>query len=227
MEEKLVEANETRHGNNNTAIVFVSLYFLLLAFFIYLTSISVPKEDRIQKVIGSIEVTFSGEEVTPSYISEPDVPGSDLGLAQFHAELRQVFEAAIPLVENEINEEGTQLLFRVPVSQLYVRGEVSYRDNREELFSEVARILVKRASVQPTDVELLYDQSTTLPTRSSLENDLSVRRLGHLVSAFLDKGVAKRNIFIGLGEQGREEVIFRFYERDAVTNLFVEEAPEQ
>ncbi|MBE7638312.1 hypothetical protein GUA87_15750 [Sneathiella sp. P13V-1] len=227
MEEQLVESNETRHGNNNTAIVFVSLYFLLLAFFIYLTSISVPKEDRIQKVIGSIEVTFSGEKVTPSYISEPNVPGSDLGLAQFHAELRQVFEAAIPLVENEVNEEGAQLLFRVPVSQLYVRGEVAYRENREELFSEVARILVKRASVQPTDVELLYDQSINLPKSNSLEGDLSVKRLGHLVSSFLDKGVAKRNIFIGLGEQGRDEVIFRFYERNAVTNLFFEEAPVQ
>ncbi len=227
MEEHLVEANETRHGNNNTAIVFVSLYFLLLAFFIYLTSISVPKEERVQQVIGSIDVTFSGKEKTPSYISEPEVPGSNLGLAQFHAELMQVFEAAIPLIQKEVNEEGTQLLFRIPASQLFVRGATEYRDNREELFSEVARILIKRASVQPTDVEVLYDQSISLPSESSLKDDLAVKRLGYLVNSFLEKGVAKRNIFIGIGEQGRDEVVFRFYERNAVTNLFVEEAPEQ
>lgn len=221
MEEQLVEAKVTRHGNNNTAIIFVSLYFLLLAFFIYLTSISVPKEERIQEVIGSIDVAFKGAERAQSYISKPEVQGEDLGLARYHAELKQVFEASIPLVEKEVNEEGTQLLFRVPITQLFTRGEISYRDSRDELFEDMAAIMIKRGSVSPTDVEILFDLASALPSGENIKENLSVRRLGYLVNTLLNKGVAKRNVFIGLSEEGKNQVVFKFYERDAVSNLFV------
>lgn len=220
MEEQFPEAKATRHGNDNTAIIFVSLYFLLLAFFIYLTSISVPKEERVQEVIGSIDVAFKGVERVQAYISKPEVEGEDLGLAQYHAELKQVFEASIPLVENEVNEEGDQLLFRVPMTQLFARGEVAYRDNRDDLFEEMARIMIKRGSVAPTDVEILFDLGAELPSGQNIEENLPARRLGYLVNTLLNKGVAKRNVFIGLSEEGRNQVIFKFYERDAVSNLF-------
>ena len=221
MEEHFPEAKATRHGNDNTAIIFVSLYFLLLAFFIYLTSISVPKEERIQEVIGSIDVAFKGVDRAQSYVSKPDVEGEDLGLAQFHAELKQVFEASIPLVENEVTEDGTQLLFRVPITQLFMRGDVAYRDNRDGLFEDIADVMIKRGGVAPTDVEILFDLWNKLPSGEKIEDNLSARRLGFLVNSLLNKGVAKRNVFIGVSEEGRNQVIFKFYERDAVSNLFV------
>lgn len=220
MDEQFPEGKATRHGNDNTAIIFVSLYFLLLAFFIYLTSISVPQEERVREVIGSIDVAFKGLERQQAYIKKPEVQGDDLGLARFHAEMRQVFEASIPLVENEVNEEGTQLLFRVPMTQLFGRGEVSYRPSREDLFSDMADVLIKRGGVAPTDVEILFDISDDLPDGADVKGNLNAQRLGFLVNSLLEKGVAKRNVFIGVSEDGNDQVIFKFYERDAVSNLF-------
>jgi hypothetical protein len=215
---------ETRHGSNSTALVFVSLYFLLLAFFIYLNSISVPTEERIRDVIGSVDVAFKGNDVSHPVSMQNTIEGADLGISRFHAQLRQVYEASIPLVENEVNEEGDQLQFRIPISQLFARGDFQYRENREELFDATAQILIKRGNVEPTDMEILIDTGNTLPNGDEIKGNLEVKRISTIVNAFVERGVASRNVFIGLSEEGTEMVTFKFYVRKTFQNLFVKEA---
>jgi len=214
----------TRSTEKSTTLVFVGLYFLLLAFFIYLNSISEPAEERIRSVIGSIDVAFKGEDQTRPEREQKEIKGDKLGLAVFHAQLKQVFEAAIPLVKAETNEQGEQLQFTIPVSQLFPDGAVKFRENRIELFQNTARALIKRSSVEPTDMEILIDVGDALPAATDIRHSLPAKRLNRMVTYFMDQGVPARNIFVGLMQEGTGYIYFKFYIRQKFNKQFRKES---
>jgi len=211
---ELPEQETVSKPRNNTSIIYVSLYFLLLAFFIYLHSISVPAEEKIQKVIGSIDFAFKGIKQTVREVKAKELAGDELGLATFHAEIRKVYETAIPLVESDVNEEGDSLRFTVPVSQLFKENDDTLRDTRTELFQDASRILIKRASVAPTDLEIMIEVPERLPSVEEFKNSAAGRQLNTLVNSFLDQGVPARNIFIGMKSSETANIFFRFYLRN-------------
>lgn len=211
---------EPKRASASTPIVYVSLYFLLLAFFIYLHSISVPVEEKVLKVIGSIDYAFKGIKNPRSKTTESKLAGEELGLAVFHAKLKRVYEAAIPLVESRINEKGDQLQFTVPLSQLFEDGRDVLRNTREELFAEVASALIKRSGVTPTDMEILINAGDRLPAGDNVKDHLAIRRVHSLVEAFLDKGTPARSIFVGLKSGTEDQVYFKFYIRSSFDSQF-------
>jgi hypothetical protein len=212
--------------NKSTTIVFVALYFLLLAFFIYLNSISEPAEERIRSVIGSIDVAFKGEQTTPQDQTEIKFREDKLGNAVFHAQLKQVYEAAIPLIKSEESHKGDSLRFRVPISQLFADKDLEIRTTREELLSDTARVLIKRSSVVPTDMEITMSMKSGLPNSTELAGNIAVRRLNTLVDSFVDQGVPARNVFVGLVGDGANEVVFQFYIRDNFNHQFQKEGTQ-
>jgi len=216
--------SKKRAVGSSTTLVFVGLYFLLLAFFIYLNSLSVPVEEKINSVIGSIDVAFKGKEELSQQPEDNSQSSDKLGLATFHAELKQVYETSIPLVQSEINEAGDQLQFTIPISQLFPDGVVHFRENRTELFQNTARVLIKRSNIKPTDMEILIGVGSDFPTANEVRESLAIKRANSLVQNFIKEGVPSRSVFIGLAEEGEEQVYFKFYERSSFNNQFRKEA---
>lgn len=215
-----------RIANKSTTLVFVGLYFLLLAFFIYLNSISEPAEERIRSVIGSIDIAFKGKQTLPQDTAEIRFKADKLGNAVFHAQLKQVYESAIPLIKSEESKKGDQLRFRIPINQLFSGKSAEIRDTRDQLFADASRVLIKRSSVVPTDLEITLDLKDGLPRSDDLNRNISVLRLQKLVTNFVDQGVPARNVFIGLSNEGSGEAIFKFYVRDNFNSQFQKEVSQ-
>ena len=72
---------------NVNAVIFVSLYLLLLAFFIFLHSISVMQEDRVRTVLGSVQVAFNGLSRDTPADRQKKLSGEEQGTQAFHAKL--------------------------------------------------------------------------------------------------------------------------------------------
>lgn len=209
-----------KRPKNNTAIVYVSLYFLLLAFFIYLHSISAPVEEKVKQVIGSIDFAFKGEKQRNKKSNDAELTGDEFGLAVFHAEIKRVYETAIPLIESKVNEKGDELQFVVPISQLFGNNSVEIRSTRDELFSQAAHTLIKRSGITPTDMEILIDADDGLPSGTNIANDLNALRVNALVTSFISNGVPSRNIFVGMMSEGTGNIYFKFYIRSSFENQF-------
>jgi flagellar motor protein MotB len=201
-------------------MVYVSLYFLLLAFFIYLHSISEPAEEKVQKVIGSIDFAFKGIKTKDGASARNDTFGPELGLAKFNAELRDVFEAAIPLVEIHESVAGDQIRLTIPVSQLFTSDSPVIRSSRDDLLAAASLLLIKRSGMVPTDMEILYDAGDNVPDGSDLQASLPARRLVSMVDRFLQNGVPARHVYMGMSSEGTGNIYLRFYVRDAHDSQF-------
>lgn len=207
-------------SGGGTAVIFVSLYLLLLAFFIFLHSISVPKEERIRSVLGSVNIAFKGLSKDTPADKQKTLSGEEQGTQQFHAKLRNVFETEVPLVASKVTEKGTRLQFSVPLGKLFKRGGLELRDLKDEFLADVASALIRRNANVATDVEILIGTGPRLPTSTESANDLASNRVDKLARHLRSQGVPSRNISIGLEEGDAGLVHFSFFLRPTLTFQF-------
>ncbi|PHQ71278.1 MAG: hypothetical protein COB93_03545 [Sneathiella sp.] len=216
---------QTNRGG--TAVVFVSLYLLLLAFFIFLHSVSVPQEERARSVLGSISLAFKGLSKETPAEKQKTLSGEEQGTQEFHAKLRNVFETAVPLVESRVTRDGTRLQFSVPVDQLFNRGSDGLRDLKQEFLDDVAGALIRRNQNTATDLEILIGAGLRLPTDGDIENNLATARVNNLVQQLLSLGVPSRNLSIGMEEGDAGLVHFSFFLRSSLNFQFQPDGDRQ
>ncbi|ABC23632.1 hypothetical protein Rru_A2835 [Rhodospirillum rubrum ATCC 11170] len=102
--------------------LFLSLYLLLLAFFIALVSVSIPEQPRAQAVVDSLTKTFSRFALarTDGMISERDAQAAAAG--RFVAEAGALFQADLPGAQAS-RLAGGEVLDVILRADLFVQAE--------------------------------------------------------------------------------------------------------
>ncbi|MFC4270620.1 hypothetical protein GQF03_02725 [Sneathiella chungangensis] len=205
---------------NANSVVFVSLYLLLLAFFIFLHSISVMQEDRIRTVLGSVNIAFNGLSRDTPADRQKKLSGEEQGTQAFHAKLKNVFETAVPLVESRVTRGGTRLQFSVPIRQLFAYRSLELRDSLGSFIEDVAATLILRNRNIATDLEIMIGTGLNLPGLEEMPTDLAPQRVSYLAQTLMDKGVPSRNISIGMAAGDAGLIHFSFFLRPTLEFQF-------
>ena len=125
--------------------MFLSLFLLLLAFFILLNALSSFEETKSRKVIESVASTFQSQVKHQQY---REILISTLGPVPEPEELLEEVErlwiTAIPLTEVEVLTEGRIMQFELPVRDLFVGGRTDVRGDRSDLVKASAMALASR-----------------------------------------------------------------------------------
>ena len=126
-------------------IMFLSLFLLLLAFFILLNALSSFEETKSRKVIESVASTFQTQvehrqfrEILISTLGPVPEPEELL------EEVERLWITAIPLTEVEVLSEGRIMQFELPVNDLFVGGRTDVRGDRADLVKASALALAAR-----------------------------------------------------------------------------------
>ena len=126
-------------------LLFLSLFLLLLAFFILLNSLATFQESRTRAVLSSVSATFQVERETDL---SAEILVSTLGPTPepeaVMAEVERLWRTAVPVAEVEVLTEGTDMLMEMPVTQVFAGGEPRVRRDREALFDAMATALAAR-----------------------------------------------------------------------------------
>lgn len=205
---------------NANAVVFVSLYLLLLAFFIFLHSVSVLQEERVRTVLGSVNIAFAGLSRDTPADRQKKLSGEEQGTQDFHAKLKNVFETAVPLVESRFTKGGTRLQFSVPVRQLFGYRSLELRDTLGSFLDDVAATLIARNNNVSTDLEILIGSGVDLPKLANVSDDIAAQRVSHLSQVLMEAGVPSRNISIGVAAGDAGLIHFSFFLRPSLTFQF-------
>ena len=146
MKEIKTEANPDS-GN----IIFLSLFLLLLAFFILLNALATIEETKSREVLTSVAATF--RSVVDSE-TQAQILISDLGLTPETHEvleaLEQLWITSVPVTRVERLTRGQVLQLTVPANELFLGGQTALRADREQLFDRTSLVLGRRPTVTRT-----------------------------------------------------------------------------
>lgn len=126
-------------------LMFLSLFLLLLAFFILLNAISTLEETKSRAVISSVAATFQ-TKIVPD--NEAEILISTLGPVpqpdEVTADIERLWVTAIPIAKIETVTPGRVLQVSVPAMQIFVGGQSEVRSDRLDLLRATAHALASR-----------------------------------------------------------------------------------
>ncbi|WP_420549416.1 hypothetical protein [Curvivirga sp.] len=235
--------------------MFLSLFLLLLAFFILLNTLSTFEEAKARKVIKSVTSTFKTELINET---KAQIMISTIGPVpeanRIIDDVEKLWVTAVPIAEVESLRDGSVMQMTVPTREVFVVGEIALRADRLDLFRDTAAILEKPFEGNVLELQFMLGVDsldrlkTTLPKIVGTEIDQTVNpeeinlnepdednrslafaRTGVVAQQLISEGAPKSSISIGLMHGDPKTVRMRFFVHpgNSAFNTFPNEAVDE
>lgn len=217
---------------DNTIGIFVSLYLLLLAFFIVLTAKSVRVPDKSLVVSQSVSKTFKGQS---SIDKAPDaeILSGDLekGIKSEKPAKPDLVNTSFPPAEKEtlariadilseiLGIEGqfdtkSETLFKaeIPVDLFFDFGSSSIKEDQLQLFKTLAAVAGKPERGYQLDIVILH-QNVKEPSENNSERQRSLisRRFITIIDLLENNGMSTGSVAAGYGNVIEDTLLFSFH----------------
>ncbi|HYD30407.1 MAG TPA: hypothetical protein VEB64_06055 [Azospirillaceae bacterium] len=204
-----------RQGPDSTSqnaglLLYLSLYFLLLAFFVLLNAISLRDHQKVEAVLGSVGRTFT---IDPRLNIDPEVTATrEAGLAALQGlvKLSEVFDREALFARIDHVVPARTLAVDLPADVLFVRDGAAVRPERRALMDRIAETLRNRPTGWRIDVEAVV--ATTPPPGKSapIVREAALTRAAQLARTLVAAGAPADSVSVGLerGEAGRVRMRF-------------------
>ena len=169
------------------------------------------KEDRVKAVLGSLLSTFSTEILNTLNPTEFTASvGDDLATKEFHREIRDFFEVAVPLSRVEFYSAGSIMRIRMPADQLFEPASIVVRDDRDDLMFRISRALKRRVAGLRYEVEFSTFTGPFLGDEAADGQIIEIARAGAFARAVQEGGAPVNSLTIGAqpGNPGEIELTF-------------------
>ena len=196
--------------------IFLSLFLLLLAFFILLNSLATIEETKTRRVLTSVAATF--RSVVDTETREP-ILISDLGPtpeAQDVLEaLEQLWVTAVPVTKVEKLTQGQVMQMTIPVNDLFLGGRPVLRADREGLFDRTALLLALKSKGAVTEAQVVFGIKRGEHTFADADGRLAAERAVKVATALIAHGAPPDRLSVGVSDGDPKTVHIDFEIRDA------------
>lgn len=214
MNDTLTPAPVQPDGRASTVLVFLSLFLLVLAFFIVLVTISTVERVKSRAVLESLNTTFTA--VLPTEAKRTDFTakeGEVLGGQPFQERITNIFSTSVQVAEVEVVKPGRLMRVRMPASALFAAGEARVLEAAQPFLDRVVAALGARPPGLRFDMEFVIGTPVagdgTLPVGQTPE----MARAGAFAREMVARGAPPDGVAIGIAPGDAEQVIMRFYVR--------------
>ena len=210
--------SEDKHNARNDSgnIIFLSLFLLLLAFFILLNALATIEETKSRKVLSSVAATFRSlvdADTTAQILI------SDLGPAPEVYEvmdaLEQLWVTAVPVTRVDRLTRGQVMQMTLPVNELFLGGEPVLRGDRDALFDRTSLLLRLKTAASHVEMQIVFGVREGEDARSASGGRLALERAGTIASLLSRFGAPDDRLSVGLRDGDPKEMRIRFEVRDA------------
>jgi len=203
------------HAAHDNAPLFVSLYIVLLAFFIMLNTIATQDQKKVRQASESVAQAFSYKEVEnqPELFEEA---GMDLSAAQFFNEMGTLASSFVPVEKLKIYTSGTTMEMVMPQDFIFVPEKAELHQVNIPFFQKIAAALKQWQEGLRIEAEILVSQprgSVQLIAREE-NNSLPVERASALAHYLEENKVNGKSILPGLKYEEDGNVTLRFHVRE-------------
>lgn len=197
-------SRDTPH--NALLLQMLSVYLLLLAFFVVLNSISHVEAARKRAVSGSLNETFAVDgrpaERTVLFTSDAGNAPSDAAML---ARVGELIRTELALVQARDVIPGRLMQVTLPASSLFAPGQEAIDPLRRPLIERVARILADTPAGMRYDVDIVVGAAGS--------GQLATRRSAWLASIFAAAGAPPRSVAAGTDRQFPGKLTLTFHVR--------------
>lgn len=198
----------------HTTGLFLSLYVLVLAFFIVLVTISSPEKVKSRAVMDSLTSTFASLMAPSTDLTAfMSKEGDFLAAEAFQEQISGVFTSAIQVAKVEMILPGRLMRVVMPADSLFFPGTSDIREAQVALLDRIVASLSVSTPGLHYDLEFIigspYGPGKSLPVGETLET----ARAGVFARAMLARGVPPDGIAVGLKPGDAGEIVMRFFVR--------------
>ncbi len=199
-----------------TLLQILSLYLLLLAFFVLLFNLSRVEDAKSRAVAESLNSTFSAENALGA---SPDIfvslDGDVVNPPKLEETIGALVKTEIPVAEVTIIKPGRLIQLRLPIHEMFVRGDNRIRPDREDLVRRIATAMVDTPRGVRYDMEVILARWRGPDDEWRPTENLSVARAGRFAESLIDAGAPSGTVAGGVaaGENGWLRMLFHMRPR--------------
>ena len=190
-----------------TSQLFLSLFLLLLAFFIFINSVSTYKEKKTTDVVESIRASFPAVVSSKQLFQLRSLKKSVVSPTDFN-ELDELFQHLFRDRKLKISFENKIAQIDIPVNLIFEKATAVRLDKLETLLVRLAAIIVRAENEYPLGTEIVFGYEGTLEEK--FENQLTQERCSVIMSILLEKTVPKGSVAVGLETGNPDFLRFKF-----------------
>lgn len=224
MESTLFPKIKKNAGAPDSTTLFLSLYLVILAFFILLNSIAQINKEQSKQTVASVNKAFTSEKPTETFkkqeIQEPE--GQEISLDAYFAQLSSHLEETIQIVDAKKDIAAGTMTLTIPADTLFLPKTATLNSNKKSTLEKIAASISPNKAGTFIEIEFLLHSAHFLKGESPSANMLIVNRAGTLARAMISLGVRKNLLSTGIenGNDGNIEVTFRVrIKEDAINKL--------
>ena len=190
-----------------TSQLFLSLFLLLLAFFIFINSVSTYKEKKTTEVVESIRTSFPAVVSSKQLFQLRSLKKSVVSPTVFN-ELDELFQHLFRDKKLKISFDNKIAQIDIPVNLIFEKATAVRLDKLETLLVRLAAIIVRAENEYPLGTEIVFGYEGTLEEK--FENQLTQERCSVIMSILLEKTVPKGSVAVGLETGNPDFLRFKF-----------------
>ncbi|MBT3551426.1 MAG: hypothetical protein HOF70_06805 [Rhodospirillaceae bacterium] len=206
--------HQTGGHSRSTTIQFLSLYLLVLAFFILLVSISTPENIKSKAVMDSLNSTFASVRQPRTELTVfTSRAGRFIGADEFQDRIDGLFAAALGVEQVEIVAPGRSMRVVMDADALFHSNGAEIREAQIPMIDRIIASLNGRPPGLRFDMEFVVGTEVTgageLPTGQTLQ----MARAGSLAREMLARGAPPDTVSIGLRGGAPNKITMWFFTR--------------
>lgn len=203
-------AEKEKPSPDGAASLFVSLYVVILAFFILLTSNAQFDVEKTKHVVDSVNKAFSIEIPSETDVRIPSI-GNELSTTQFFEDMQKSLQSVVPLEEMDVITDGQQMVITMESTALFNRDDPNLRYDRRHFYRRLAETMTKWRQDMAMQLSMVQGVETPLSVDANAKSTLEVTRAGNFARFVENQGTEPRNINIAI-EQGEPGIIRLIFE---------------
>jgi hypothetical protein len=214
-----------QNRSDSTLTQVLSLYLLLLAFFVILFNISKAEQFKTTVVTDSLNSTFASHgRATENPVPLASALGSLIADPAFQQRIGELITAEIPISEVREIKPGTILEARVPIDALFAGDDVA--PDRLQFAESLAGALGGAPPGMHYDVEFMVGIAAgTESDADAGHRTLSMVRAGHLAARLVAAGAPPGQVAAGLERGDPKWARLLFYVRGRRISAAAEAEP--
>ena len=201
---------------NTGPTVILSLFLLLLAFFILLNTLATIEESKSKQVLNSVALSFRSPALENASV---EVFISDLGQAPepdaLLLTMQRLWVTSVPVAKVEVLSPGRVMQMTMPANELFLGGRAELRSDRRKLFRNIAQVLARRAGSAKGELQAVLGAGNTVTGRVPDGGSLPMRRAAVFAEELVAYSAPPDALAVGLRDGDPSSLRIRFSVREA------------